>query len=113
MKNASDLVQLKINHLQNNHKTCDLKRTLTCDFIKEKIKVRDCGFGCRVHFLMYCFMAAFYSDRTVLLMDDYHMNGAEDYILPISNVTCVIESKNLYNLSKFKVKKLGIIVIYP
>jgi hypothetical protein len=102
-------IQSNIENYQNSVKDCseiEKIKTLTCDFVKDKIDLLSCGFGCRIHFLMYCFMSAYYSKRHVIVMDSYHMNGAEEYMKPFSNVMCSAENINSYCLSKLNLNEL-------
>lgn len=49
-----------IDRLQNP-KDCDLAKKLVCQLNK------GCGFGCQIHHVVYCFIVALATDRTLIL----------------------------------------------
>ncbi|XP_054166656.1 alpha-(1,6)-fucosyltransferase-like [Oppia nitens] len=58
-KNLSDYVQKAIYRLQNP-RDCDKAKKLICDLNKY------CGFGCQIHHLAHCFVAAMALNRTLI-----------------------------------------------
>jgi glycoprotein 6-alpha-L-fucosyltransferase len=67
-----------------NPNDCSNARTLICDLNKA------CGFGCQMHHVMYCFIEAYFQNRTMILESNdwrYDSRGYESYFLPVSE-TC-------------------------
>uniref|UniRef100_A0A8C6NI20 Alpha-(1,6)-fucosyltransferase n=2 Tax=Nothobranchius furzeri TaxID=105023 RepID=A0A8C6NI20_NOTFU len=82
-KDLSDLVQNRITFLQNPP-DCSKARKLVCNINK------GCGYGCQLHHVVYCFMIAYGTQRTLILESHnwrYAPGGWETVFLPISN-TC-------------------------
>ncbi|XP_075232780.1 alpha-(1,6)-fucosyltransferase 8 isoform X2 [Lycorma delicatula] len=80
----SDLVQRRIQHLQNPP-NCSKARKLLCSLNK------GCGYGCQLHHIVYCLIVAYGTERTMILKSKgwrYHRAGWEDIYKPVSN-TCV------------------------
>jgi glycoprotein 6-alpha-L-fucosyltransferase len=74
-------VQKRIDELQNPKKCSDSKKII-CHFNKQ------CGYGCQMHHAMYCFVTAFFLDRTLILNSGgwtYDAHGIEAYFKPLSN----------------------------
>ncbi|CAD6186697.1 unnamed protein product [Caenorhabditis auriculariae] len=83
-KIASD-IQKSIENLQNPS-VCKNARALLCNLDKE------CGFGCQLHHVSYCFIMAFATSRTLVLRRDgttwrYSTNGWSAVFMPLSNCT--------------------------
>ncbi|XP_076365663.1 alpha-(1,6)-fucosyltransferase-like isoform X2 [Tachypleus tridentatus] len=82
----SDLVQRRLTYLQNP-KDCSKTNKLVCDIDK------NCGFGCQVHHVVYCFIVAYGTQRTLILRSKnwrYSREGWETMFKPIS-VNCIDE----------------------
>ncbi|XP_078492262.1 alpha-(1,6)-fucosyltransferase-like [Ciona intestinalis] len=78
-----DLVQKRIQFIQNP-KDCSKAKQLVCNLNK------GCGFGCQVHHLVYCFMVAFGTQRTLIIESNswrYNPEGWESVFQPVSE-TC-------------------------
>jgi glycoprotein 6-alpha-L-fucosyltransferase len=81
----SKLVQNRLRRLQNPQ-DCDSARTLLCDLNK------GCGYGCQMHHLLYCFITAYGTKRTLIINSygwRYSDMGWEGMFLPASN-TCTV-----------------------
>ncbi|XP_045480462.1 alpha-(1,6)-fucosyltransferase isoform X3 [Harmonia axyridis] len=79
-KNLSDLVQTRFEYLQNPSDCANAKK-LVCSLNK------GCGYGCQLHHVVYCFMVAYGTKRTLILKSKgwrYHKPGWEDIFQPIS-----------------------------
>uniref|UniRef100_A0A3Q2CB70 Fucosyltransferase 8b (alpha (1,6) fucosyltransferase) n=1 Tax=Cyprinodon variegatus TaxID=28743 RepID=A0A3Q2CB70_CYPVA len=86
-KDLSDLVQNRITYLQNPP-DCSKARKLVCNINK------GCGYGCQLHHVVYCFMIAYGTQRTLILESHnwrYAPGGWETVFLPVSN-TCTDRS---------------------
>ncbi|XP_023306207.2 alpha-(1,6)-fucosyltransferase [Lucilia cuprina] len=82
-KDLSDLVQRRIQHLQNPP-DCAKARKLVCKLNK------GCGYGCQLHHAVYCFIVAYATERTLILKSRgwrYHKGGWEEVFQPVSD-TC-------------------------
>lgn len=82
-KNLSRKIQEKFKELQNPP-DCKKAKKLVCDLNKA------CGYGCQIHHVMYCFIVAYFSDRTMILHSNnwrYNSHGYKAYFLPVSD-TC-------------------------
>lgn len=76
-------VQKKFNQLQNPP-DCNSRKKIICDMGK------SCGFGCQMHHVMYCFITAYFTNRTMILQSNgwrYNQKGYEAYFKPLSE-TC-------------------------
>ncbi|XP_066550555.1 alpha-(1,6)-fucosyltransferase isoform X2 [Amia ocellicauda] len=83
-KDLSDLVQNRITYLQNP-KDCSKARKLVCNINK------GCGYGCQLHHVVYCFMIAYGTQRTLILESQnwrYATSGWETVFKPVSE-TCM------------------------
>lgn len=83
-KSLSDLVQKRLTYLQNPS-DCNSARKLVCKLNK------GCGYGCQLHHVVYCFIMAYATERTLILKSKgwrYHKNGWEEVFKPISD-TCI------------------------
>ncbi|CAG2102887.1 unnamed protein product [Medioppia subpectinata] len=87
LKNLSDFVQNRIHRLQNPS-DCENAKKLVCDLNKY------CGFGCQIHHLAHCFVAALALNRTLICdTQDWRSSSGEQNVWnklfqPISQ-TCV------------------------
>ncbi|XP_067099820.1 alpha-(1,6)-fucosyltransferase [Osmerus mordax] len=82
-KDLSDLVQNRISYLQNPA-DCSKAKKLVCNINK------GCGYGCQLHHVVYCFMIAYGTQRTLILESQnwrYATGGWETVFLPLSK-TC-------------------------
>ena len=81
----SRIIQNRLRRLQNP-KDCDSARKLLCDINK------GCGYGCQVHHLLYCFLTAYGSKRTLIINSNswrYSDKRWESIFLPVSN-SCTV-----------------------
>ena len=70
----------RFNRLQNPD-DCANARLLICDLNK------GCGFGCQMHHVMYCFIDAYFQNRTMILESynwRYDSNGYSTYFKPVT-----------------------------
>uniref|UniRef100_A0A915PI45 Alpha-(1,6)-fucosyltransferase n=1 Tax=Setaria digitata TaxID=48799 RepID=A0A915PI45_9BILA len=82
LANISAIFQNHFYKMQNPD-DCKAARILTCDLNKQ------CGFGCQLHHVTYCFIVAYGSNRTLVLRDDgrtwnYAPDGWNSAFLPIT-----------------------------
>ncbi|KAJ8009298.1 hypothetical protein DPEC_G00087440 [Dallia pectoralis] len=80
----SNLVQNRITYLQNPQ-DCSKARKLVCNINK------GCGYGCQLHHVVYCFMIAYGTQRTLILESHnwrYATGGWETVFHPVSN-SCI------------------------
>ncbi|XP_017138193.1 alpha-(1,6)-fucosyltransferase [Drosophila miranda] len=92
-RDLSDLVQRRLNHLQNPS-DCQNARKLVCKLNK------GCGYGCQLHHVVYCFIVAYATERTMILKSRgwrYHKGGWEEVFQPISKGCHDAGSANAYN----------------
>lgn len=97
----------KIRHLQNVDGKCETNRgLLVCDFAN--LNPNGCGLGCQMHFMVWCFISAFHSNRTVVYAN--YLSSAKsipDYFLPIENAVCsATQSKTSYEMSNLVFESL-------
>ncbi|XP_059505234.1 alpha-(1,6)-fucosyltransferase isoform X3 [Stegostoma tigrinum] len=86
-KDLTDLVQRRITYLQNP-KDCSKAKKLVCNINK------GCGYGCQLHHVVYCFMIAYGTQRTLILESQnwrYSTGGWETVFKPVSE-TCMDRS---------------------
>ncbi|KQL59258.1 alpha-(1,6)-fucosyltransferase-like isoform X1 [Amazona aestiva] len=86
-KDLTDLVQRRITYLQNP-KDCSKAKKLVCNINK------GCGYGCQLHHVVYCFMIAYGTQRTLILESQnwrYATGGWETVFRPVSE-TCTDRS---------------------
>lgn len=79
----AERVQKDFYELQNPS-DCTTAKKLLCDLTK------SCGYGCQMHHIMYCFIVAHFTKRTMILQSDgwkYDPKGLTAYYLPLSE-TC-------------------------
>ena len=79
----SNLVQKRIYALQNPS-DCSSAKKLVCNINKL------CGFGCQIHHVVYCFILAYGTERTLVLTSKdwrYNRGGFEQVFKPVSE-TC-------------------------
>jgi hypothetical protein len=60
--NKSNEIRNKIDSLQNPV-DCESAKKFFC------VLVKNCGFGCQIHFILTCFLNGFYRNRTVIFKD--------------------------------------------
>ncbi|KAH8324095.1 hypothetical protein KR074_009011 [Drosophila pseudoananassae] len=92
-KELSDLVQRRLHHLQNP-RDCQNARKLVCKLNK------GCGYGCQLHHVVYCFIVAYATERTLILKSRgwrYHKGGWEEVFQPVSNSCHDAGTANTYN----------------
>ncbi|VDK86038.1 unnamed protein product [Litomosoides sigmodontis] len=82
LANISTIFQKHFDKMQNPS-DCKAVRILICDLNKQ------CGFGCQLHHVTYCFIVAYGSNRTLVLTDDgrtwnYAANGWTAAFRPIT-----------------------------
>uniref|UniRef100_A0A914RC74 GT23 domain-containing protein n=1 Tax=Parascaris equorum TaxID=6256 RepID=A0A914RC74_PAREQ len=75
-------IQSQLDRLQNPN-DCTSARSLICQLNK------GCGFGCQLHHVTYCFIVAYGTNRTLILLHDgldwnYSEKGWTAAFLPIS-----------------------------
>ncbi|XP_020715932.1 alpha-(1,6)-fucosyltransferase isoform X2 [Ceratitis capitata] len=83
-RDLSDLMQRRLHFLQNP-KDCANARKLVCKLNK------GCGYGCQLHHVVYCFIVAYATERTMILKSRgwrYHKSGWEEVFQPVSE-TCL------------------------
>lgn len=86
-KELSDLVQRRFRYLQNPT-DCNKAKKLICNLNK------GCGFGCQIHHVVYCFLVAYGTERTMILRSKgwrYHKEGWDSVFKPLSD-TCMSSS---------------------
>lgn len=86
-ESLADLVQRRIRYVQNPS-DCSKAKKLLCNLNK------GCGYGCQLHHVLYCFLVAFGTGRTLILESHgwrYSSGGWEKYFLPVSD-TCTDRS---------------------
>ena len=79
-KALSAVVQNRLKSLQNPS-DCRTAQKLVCNLNKE------CGYGCQIHHVVYCFIVAYGTERTLILRSSgwrYNKKGFEDVFLPLS-----------------------------
>ncbi|KAK1796215.1 hypothetical protein P4O66_009286 [Electrophorus voltai] len=82
-RDLSTLVQNRISYLQNPQ-DCSKAHKLVCNINK------GCGYGCQLHHVVYCFMIAYGTQRTLILESHgwrYSTGGWETVFRPVSD-TC-------------------------
>ncbi|KAG1662109.1 Alpha-(1,6)-fucosyltransferase [Nymphon striatum] len=80
-KELGDIIQKRITKLQNPA-NCNTARKLTCRLDK------GCGYGCQIHHVLYCFLVAYGTERTLILKSHnwrYAKKGWESVFKPISD----------------------------
>ncbi|XP_028402791.1 alpha-(1,6)-fucosyltransferase-like [Dendronephthya gigantea] len=109
----SKLVQNRLKRLQNP-KDCNSARKLLCDLNK------GCGYGCQVHHLLYCFITAYGTKRTLIINSygwRYSEKGWEGVFVPASNTCTVAKGQHemwSVNSENSKIVQLPIVDgIYP
>ncbi|XP_069064997.1 alpha-(1,6)-fucosyltransferase [Pleurodeles waltl] len=86
-KDLTELVQRRITYVQNP-KDCSKAKKLVCNINK------GCGYGCQLHHVVYCFMIAYGTQRTLILESQswrYATGGWETVFKPVSE-TCTDRS---------------------
>ncbi|KAK8740412.1 hypothetical protein OTU49_002897, partial [Cherax quadricarinatus] len=90
-KELSDLMQNRLHRLQNPE-NCATAKKLLCNLN------RNCGFGCEIHHVIYCFMTAYGTHRTLILKSDgwrYTSIGWKAVFLPLSNTCTTVSNKDV------------------
>nr|CDJ96289.1 Variant SH3 domain containing protein [Haemonchus contortus] len=83
LQSITDAIQAKIHKMQHPD-DCRKAKILLCNLDKQ------CGFGCQLHHVAYCFVTAFGSQRTMMFNGDghrwrYSKRGWTGAFLPITN----------------------------
>lgn len=89
----SNLVQGRFRYLQNPS-DCKKAKKLVCNLNK------GCGYGCQLHHVVYCFMVAYGTQRTLILKSKgwrYHKTGWEEVFQPISDTCTSTEGETATN----------------
>ena len=82
-KDLGDIVQRRLYHLQNPA-DCSTAQKVVCNLNK------GCGYGCQLHHMVYCFIIAYGTERTLILESRgwrYSPSGWETFFKPLSE-TC-------------------------
>ena len=82
-----NLIQKRLYKLQNP-KDCSKAKKIVCNINK------GCGYGCQLHHIVYCFIVAYGSQRTMILESNgwrYSAGGWDKVFKPVSD-TCVSRS---------------------
>ncbi|MPC32940.1 Alpha-(1,6)-fucosyltransferase [Portunus trituberculatus] len=88
----SNLVQRRLHDLQNPP-DCSRAKKLVCNLNK------GCGYGCQIHHVVYCFIVAYGTKRTLILKSRgwrYNKNGWEDVFQPLSD-SCTSPTGNTHS----------------
>lgn len=83
-ENLSNIVQKRLYKLQHPD-DCSTAKKLVCSLNK------GCGYGCQIHHILYCFIVAYSTKRTMIIDSHgwrYSARGWNAYFKPISN-SCV------------------------
>ena len=78
----SALVQKRIHYLQNP-RDCGSAKKLVCQINK------GCGYGCQIHHILYCFIVAFGTQRTLVIDStgwSYSSTGWDGIFKPVSDI---------------------------
>lgn len=105
-KDLSDLVQRRIEYLQHPP-DCDNAKKLICKLNK------GCGYGCQLHHVVYCFIMAYATERTLILRSHgwrYHKGGWEEVFRPVSN-TCI--EANLADAGRWSDRPQNKVLVLP
>ena len=89
-KALTTIVQNRLHYLQNPP-DCSNARKLVCKLNK------GCGYGCQLHHVVYCFIMAYATERTLILQSRgwrYHKGGWEEIFQPISESCLDSEGKS-------------------
>lgn len=88
IQELGNIVQRRLQHIQNP-KECATARKVRCE-----MPGSSCGFGCRMHELLFCLLVAYKMERTFVLESKHNVSGYlanglkwEDVFLPLSE-TC-------------------------
>jgi len=83
-ESLANLMQARLQSLQNPSKPCDQVKRVTCNINK------GCGYGCEIHHTMHCFHIAYALGRPMILFSDgwrYNPGGFDQVFKPPSD-TC-------------------------
>ena len=75
----SQQIERELNNLQNP-KDCSQAKKIICS-------MKTCGFGCQMHHVLYCFLVAYATNRTLIVNSkgwSYNNNGLDVYFKPLS-----------------------------
>lgn len=64
-----------------------------------KCYLKGCGYGCQLHHVVYCFIVAYATERTLILRSKnwrYSKGGWQDVFLPLSD-TCLLPNGETSN----------------
>uniref|UniRef100_A0A8D8Y921 Alpha-(1,6)-fucosyltransferase n=1 Tax=Cacopsylla melanoneura TaxID=428564 RepID=A0A8D8Y921_9HEMI len=89
----SDLVQRRLEYLQNPA-DCRTARKLVCNLNK------GCGYGCQLHHVVYCFIVAYATQRTLIMKSKgwrYARGGWEEVFEPVSKTCTSLEGASISN----------------
>ena len=71
--NHTKLLQLTLSFYHQNPKNCETSKRLLCT------DHQKCGMGCQLHWVMYCFIAAYNTNRTLIIdksvLNNYNEEG--------------------------------------
>ncbi|KAL1455011.1 hypothetical protein WDU94_009137 [Cyamophila willieti] len=87
----SDLVQRRLEYLQNPS-DCRTARKLVCNLNK------GCGYGCQLHHVVYCFIVAYATQRTLIMKSKgwrYARGGWEEVFEPVSKTCTSLEGASI------------------
>ncbi|KAI4462501.1 alpha- 16 -fucosyltransferase [Holotrichia oblita] len=83
----SNIVQSRLRYIQNPP-DCKSAKKLVCNLNK------GCGYGCQLHHVVYCFLVAYGTERTLILKSKgwrYNKGGWDHIFKPISD-SCIYDS---------------------
>ena len=67
--------------------------------LKHSVMLQGCGYGCQIHHVVYCFIVAYGTKRTLILKSRgwrYNKNGWEDVFRPLSD-SCTSPTGNTHS----------------
>lgn len=82
LKELSNLMQKRLEALQNPV-DCTKARKLVCNLDK------DCGFGCQIHYLTYCLMIAYGTERTMVMKQSVKnpSHSSKNFLSPLLSLS--------------------------
>ena len=104
---VSNIVQKRLHQLQHPA-DCSSAKKLVCTINK------DCGYGCQMHHILYCFIISYSTKRTLIIESEpwtYSTLGWNAHFLPVSS-SCVISAHGVkwdFDHEKHQVVHLPII----
>ena len=102
-RELSILMQKRIDYLQNPA-NCTSAKKLLCSFVNN-----PCGFACLIHQVVFCFIMAYATERTVVIDAAgwiYTSEGWETAFLPVSKCT-IARTKRKYWQERMSPAKRG------